>query len=273
MTYSLYLILLYIVLVAIKPTRRIAYALTPWLLFACSYDWMRLLPNWKVNPIDVQGIYETEKQLFGIATAAGTLIPSEWFAQHHNTLGDIIAGISYLSWVPVPLGFAIWLFFKGEHQWCLRFSWAFLLVNLVGFACYYVHPAAPPWYVMKHGFDVALNTPGDVGGLIRFDNLIGIPVFQSIYSGNSNVFAAVPSLHATYLMVATLYAWLTRQRPLTTGIFALLTVGIWFTAVYAGHHYVIDVLLGILLAIVTLTIYETAWRLILKIKTPHETAE
>ena len=259
MTYSIYLILLYILLVALRPTRKIAYALTPWLIFACSYDWMRLLPNWKVNPIDVQGIYEAEKSLFGIATASGTAIPSEWFALHHSTLEDIIAGVSYLSWVPVPLAFALWLFVKGEYRWCKRFSWAFLIVNLVGFACYYVHPAAPPWYVLKHGFEVVLDTPGDVGGLIRFDNLIGIPVFQSIYSGNSNVFAAVPSLHATYMMVATLYAILTKQHRLVIVVFSLLTMGIWFTAVYAGHHYVIDVLLGILLAVVTLTVYEGVW--------------
>lgn len=268
MTYSLYLILLYGVLVALKPTRKMAYALTPWLLFACSYDWMRLLPNWKVNPINVQGIYEAEKHLFGIATATGTLIPCEWFAEHHNTLGDIIAGISYLSWVPVPLGFAVYLFFKGERQWSMRMSWAFLLVNLAGFACYYIHPAAPPWYVINHGFEVVLDTPGNVGGLIRFDELIRIPIFQSIYSGNSNVFAAVPSLHSTYMMVATLYAILTRQHWLTIGIFSLLTVGIWFTAVYSGHHYVLDVLLGILLAVVTLGVYEMVWRMASKKQSP-----
>lgn len=266
MTYSLYLILIYIVLAALKPTRKFALILLPWLLFACSYDWMRLLPNWKVNPIDVRNIYETEKSLFGIVTASGTLIPGEWFALHHNTLGDIIAGISYLSWVPVPLALALYLFFTGKEQWSLRFSFAFLAVNLVGFIGYYIYPAAPPWYVMKHGFDVVLDTPGDVGGLIRFDRLIGISVFQSIYSGNSNVFAAVPSLHATYLMVATCYAWLTRQHPLTTGIIALLCIGIWFTAVYSGHHYIIDVLLGILLAVVVLTVYEFVWRKVHKSK-------
>ena len=65
--FSIYLIILSVVLVVWKPSRRVAVALLPWLLFACSYDWMRLMPNYKVNPIDVKGIYEAERSLFGIA--------------------------------------------------------------------------------------------------------------------------------------------------------------------------------------------------------------
>ena len=45
--FSIYIILFYAVLLAIKPTRKLALALTPWLIFACSYDWMRLLPNYE----------------------------------------------------------------------------------------------------------------------------------------------------------------------------------------------------------------------------------
>ena len=33
-------------------------------------------------------------------------------------------------------------------------------------------------------------------------------------------------------------------------------MGIWFTAVYTGHHYVIDVLLGIAVAIVGIFVLE-----------------
>ena len=43
--FSIYIVIFYFVLVAIKPTRKIALALTPWLVFACSYDAMRLYPN------------------------------------------------------------------------------------------------------------------------------------------------------------------------------------------------------------------------------------
>ena len=43
--FSIYIIALYAALLVLRPTRKLARALTPWLVFACSYDWMRLLPN------------------------------------------------------------------------------------------------------------------------------------------------------------------------------------------------------------------------------------
>ena len=115
--YSIYLIIIFAALVAFKPTHKVALALTPWLVFACSYDWMRLLPNYEVNPIDVKGIYEAEKSLFGIAAADGkTLIPCEFFALHHCSVADFMAGIFYLCWVPVPIAFGLWLYFKGDRR-------------------------------------------------------------------------------------------------------------------------------------------------------------
>jgi membrane-associated phospholipid phosphatase len=245
------------VLVACRPTRKIALALTPWLIFGCSYDWMRLLPNYEVNPIDVRGLYEAEKSLFGIAAAdGGVLTPCEFFARHHAPLADIMAGVFYLCWVPVPIAFALWLYFKGDRRHYLRFSIAFLFVNLLGFCCYYIHPAAPPWYVMNYGFEPILNTPGNTAGLARFDQLLGIPVFHSIYANNSNIFAAVPSLHAAYMLITLAYAAMSRQRKWLITAFAIIMVGIWWTAVYAGHHYVIDVLLGIITAIIGTYILE-----------------
>lgn len=254
--FSIKLIIIWAILVAVKPTRKFALALTPWLVFACSYDGMRLLPNYEVNPIDTRGIYEAEKSLFGIGTAAGTLIPGEWFNLHNCAFADFMAGFFYLCWVPVPLGFAIYLYLKGKREMYLRFSLAFLFVNLVGFVGYYIHPAAPPWYVIEHGFTLVLNTPGSVAGLGRFDSLVGVPVFHSIYCNNSNVFAAVPSLHAAYMLVATIYAIISRQSKLCIAIFAFICMGIWWTAVYSTHHYIIDVLLGILTTIVALLILE-----------------
>ena len=254
--FSIKLIIIWAILVAVKPTRKFALALTPWLVFACSYDGMRLLPNYEVNPIDTRGIYEAEKSLFGIGTATGTLIPGEWFNLHNCAFADFMAGFFYLCWVPVPLGFAVYLYLKGKREMYLRFSLAFLFVNLVGFVGYYIHPAAPPWYVIEHGFTPVLNTPGSVAGLGRFDALVGAPVFHSIYCNNSNVFAAVPSLHAAYMLVATIYAVISRQNKLCIGIFAFICMGIWWTAVYSTHHYIIDVLLGILTTIVALLILE-----------------
>lgn len=254
--FSIYIILFWLLLVVLRPTRKVALALLPWLLFAVSYDSMRFYPNYKVNPIDARGLFEAERSLFGIATTSGTVIPGEWFNMHNCAVADFMAGVFYLCWVPVPLGYAIWLYLKGKREMYLRFSFAFLFVNLVGFYGYYIHPAAPPWYALNYGFEPVLNTPGNVAGLGRFDQLLGIPVFKSIYGNNSNVFAAVPSLHAAYMLVATIYAVKAREHKFTIAVFAFICMGIWWTAVYSTHHYIIDVLLGILTAIIGVVVLE-----------------
>ena len=125
-------------------TRRLAVALLPFVVFAVSYDWMRVYPNYEVNPVDVRGLYGAEKSLFGIQTDGTVLIPCEFFARYHCVLADVLAGIFYLCWVPVPVAFGIWLYARGQRQLYLRFAMVFLFVNLIGFVGYYIYPAAPP---------------------------------------------------------------------------------------------------------------------------------
>ena len=132
--FSIYILVVYVALVALRPTRRVALALMPWVIFACSYDAMRLYPNYMVNDIDVRQLYDTELRWFGLALSTGeTVIPGAWFAQHHHAVADVMAGLFYLCWVPVPLAFALCLYFRGRYSVYLRFSIAFLVVNLIGF--------------------------------------------------------------------------------------------------------------------------------------------
>lgn len=250
MPFSVYLLFIYLLLVAIRPTRKMAFALFPWLLFGCSYDAMRIVPNYEVNPISIKELYEAEISLFGISDGGTILIPSEYFQLHHHAATDFMAGIFYLCWVPVPLAFAFFLYLKGQRIWCIRFSWAFLFVNVIGFICYYIYPAAPPWYIMNIGFEPIINTPGSTAGLAHFDTLIGFPLYQSIYGNISNVFAAIPSLHAAYMPVAFIYAIKSHQKHWIIILFGIIMIGIWWTAVYTAHHYIIDVLLGILVALI-----------------------
>ena len=68
--------LFFVLFFAGKTTRKLAVALLPFIIFGVSYDWMRVYPNYQVNPIDVQGLYEAEKSLFGISVNGTILIPS-----------------------------------------------------------------------------------------------------------------------------------------------------------------------------------------------------
>ena len=240
-------------------SRKLVVALLPFFIFGISYDWMNLLPNYEVNPVDVEGLYTTEKRLFGITVAEGAVLtPNEYFALHHCSAMDFMSGIFYLCWVPFPIIFGIWLYFKGERRAYLHFAIVFLLVNLIGFAFYYIHPAAPPWYVAMHGMEAIPGTPGEVAGLGRFDEMTGLNIFHLLYSRNANVFAALPSLHSAYTLVALIYAIRFKAPRLWIILLAVVTLGIWLTAVYSSHHYIIDVMCGIICALVGSLLFETA---------------
>lgn len=237
-------------------SRRLVVALLPFIVFGISYDWMNIVPNYTVNTVDIAGLYGSEKELFGIATAAGTVTPNEFFATHNAAWMDALAGFFYLCWVPVPILFGLWLYYDRQDRVYLHFALVFLFVNLLGFAVYYIHPAAPPWYVARYGMDFIEGTPGDTAGLGRFDQMTGLGIFDTLYARNSNVFAAVPSLHSAYMLIAFVYSLRARCRIWLRVVFAVITLGIWFTAVYSGHHYLIDVLLGITTALVGIALFE-----------------
>ena len=238
-------------------TRRLIIALLPFIIFGISYDWMNIVPNYEVNPVDVEGLYNTEKSLLGIAAAEGVrLTPNEFFALHNTPAMDFLAGIFYLCWVPLPIIYGLWLYFSGKRKGYLHFSIVFLLVNLLGFTIYYIHPAAPPWYVASYGFEAIPGTHGETAGLGRFDAMTGLGIFDALYARNSNVFAAVPSLHSAYTLVALIYAFRTQSPLIWKVILGIVTLGIWFTAVYTSHHYIIDVLLGIATAFAGTALFE-----------------
>ncbi len=237
-------------------TRRMIVALLPFVVFGISYDWMNMLPNYMVNPVDTEGIYNAEKSLFGIMTTEGLLTPNEFLALHTSRLMDFLGGFFYLCWVPVPIILGLWLYFNGQKRVYLHFALVFLLVNLIGFAGYYIHPAAPPWYEAEHGFDVIIGCKGSVAGLAGFGDITGWNVFDGLYARNANVFAAVPSLHSAYTLVAFIYSLKARCPQWVRAALGIITAGIWFTAVYTSHHYIIDVLLGIATAVAGWALFE-----------------
>lgn len=237
-----------------EKTRKFITGFSIFVVFWIIYDAMHVLPNYEVSTVHIKQPYELEKSLFGITFNNMLLTPNEFFAIEHTTFLDIMAGLFYLNWIPIPLAFGVYLFFTDKTLFT-KFSLVFLFANLIGFVIYYIYPAAPPWYVELYGFDLHIGVSGNTAGLSRFDEIVGVPVFANIYNKNANVLAAIPSLHSAYPVIVLFYA-VKKGMGLIKYFFGLFMVGIWFSAVYSGHHYIIDVSLGVLVAIFTIVIFE-----------------
>ena len=253
-TSELVLVLIFNSLFYISPiTRKFILAFSIFIVYWIIFDYMKAFPNYHYTPVHIADLYNFEKHLFGIYDHGKLLTPNEYLRIHSTTFVDVVTGLFYLCWIPVPLGFATYLFFKNKRQF-LYFSLTFVLVNVLGFVVYYTFPAAPPWYVQYYGFHFTPLTMGNTAGLARFDAYFHAGIFKSIYTKGSNVFAAMPSLHSSYPVIV-LYYGLKNRYKVASIFFAIVMVGIWFTAVYASHHYVLDVLAGITTAIIGISLF------------------
>jgi len=234
-------------------TRKFILGFSIFVVYWIIFDYMKAFPNYNYNTVHIADLYNFEKHLFGINVHGKILTPNEYWRANGNTFLDVMGGVFYLCWIPVPLAFAAALFFMNRKLF-LYFSLTFVLVNFLGFVVYYLYPAAPPWYVQYHGLNFIASTRGNTAGLVKFDNYFNTDIFKSIYAKGSNVFAAMPSLHSSYPVIV-LYYGLKNRLGWINIFFGMVMIGIWFTAVYAGHHYVLDVLAGIITAITGITLF------------------
>jgi hypothetical protein len=251
---QLVLVLIFNVLFYVSSqTRKFILGFSIFIFYWIIFDYMKAFPNYNYNTVHIADLYNFEKHLFGIKVNGVILTPNEYFNIKGTTFLDIVTGLFYLCWIPVPLSFAAYLFFKKRRQF-LYFALTFLLVNLLGFVVYYLYPAAPPWYIQYHGFAFYPLTLGNTGGLEKFDAFFNINLFKSIYSKGSNVFAAMPSLHSAYPVIVVYYSIKNRLK-IANVLFIIVMIGIWFTAVYASHHYILDVMAGIICATIGINLF------------------
>ena len=232
-----------ILLVALVPLALLTGRFITWLK-----DWVPfigLLLGWEamrsiadtISPTGVHyGSLRPELALFG-----GHL-PEIWLQQLlYNApfgplLNKVTAAIDLLHFPAViAIAFVIWL--QGRAIFLL-YSGALFLTALAAFAIFVLLPTAPPWYAMEHGA---------ISGLQH----IMVQVMPVKWSGyyqalNPNPVAANPSLHAAFPLVG--FLSLLRLRSWLAWPLLAWCVAVWFSIVYLGEHYILDIVCGVALA-------------------------
>jgi len=149
------------------------------------------------------------------------------------------------------VGLAIWL---QKSKYFDAFKLSFYWVTVIGVSGYFLVPTVPPW--------MASCLFGVIPELTRFNIHIYNMTIPDLTSGfNTNPIAAMPSLHAAFPALASFILWrLYRWKAFPFYFYTLL---MYFTIVYTGDHYIVDILAGIILAIPCYFIcfHKKAWRL------------
>ncbi len=153
---------------------------------------------------------------------------------------DCLFNATYLLH-PFYLMIVLLILYKKNRVVSEHFSRATIITCYIGFLVFLFYPVAPPWLAVK-GVE---NTPRTL--MNNFSSSLNLPV---TYDGfNPAVYAAIPSLHCALAWTCTLCM---RKLGKAYGFaMFLFTLCIWIGTVYTGNHFIIDIILGVILATVT----------------------
>jgi membrane-associated phospholipid phosphatase len=204
------------------------------------YDRLRGFADGLVFPARELPQIHVESALFGKPIPTVWLQSHLWHGADHLHWWDYGAWFVYLThfFATFVVAAVLWTWF---HDRFARFATMVCVLALTGFATYALYPAVPPWLAARDG---------DIG---RANRLIGIvwqhvpiahygSLFEKGQSYANNV-AAMPSLHAAYALLITLYLWRLVPRPARV-VLALYPPAMAFALVYSGEHYVVDCIAG-----------------------------
>lgn len=235
-----------LVLFSLATPRRLPRLVLDWAPLAAIlliYDLLRGYADGLLFPAHVLPQIHADQWIFGT-------VPTVWLQDHlwhganHLHWWDYATWLIYLSHFVATLIVAasLWLW---AHDKFARYAQMVCVLALMGFATYVLYPAVPPWMASGEAYiDHTQRIVGVVWAQIPIGHFSGM--FQKGQRYANNV-AAMPSLHAAYSMLITLYLWPLAPRWCRVPL-VLYPLAMMFALVYSAEHYVIDCLVGWLYA-------------------------
>lgn len=232
----------------------------PVVLLIAGYEMMRKLAGQLVaqhdRTVHVDDLIEADRAIFG-----GQL-PTIWLQSRLYDVGqvhwfDYAALLFYALHFVFPLAFAflLWLTRK-ERFW--QFTLGFLVMTYAAFAFFLLYPAAPPWFAQRYEYIDGVSWPAGqaLQAMVpqRYNNFDTFSIWDDV---SGNAVAAMPSLHAAFPWLVLLFAVkFYGRRGL---LFLPYSPMLWFSVVYLGHHWVVDIVGGVVWATLCFIVVQVAW--------------
>jgi len=209
-----------------KRTQRFIKDWTPFIALFFAYEAMRGIADNVTGIVHVTELIKAETQIFGTIP---TLVLQHFYRSPIlDWIGAFFYSMHFL--IPTLFGFILWRYSRENYK---KYTIALLLSSYSALITILLFPSAPPWFGVK-----AERI------LFQVDHAMGIPFYATLFVVISpNPFAAFPSLHATYPWLVSLYS--IKIKRIKALPILIIPLGVWFSAVYLGEHYVIDLLAGV----------------------------
>jgi hypothetical protein len=224
----------------IKRTRSFLLDWVPFLFILISYDFLRSLSP-TLNPrVHYQSLIDGD--LFLFHQLPNLTLQQMFFNPNHLGFLDYFTTIFYFLHFALPLafGFLLWIYNKNYFR---LFVIALCLMSYMAWVSYVIYPAAPPWLAQEKGY-ISGVTKIMNQTLNSFPDRFHLPTVYTKF--NPNPTAAMPSMHAAYPFLVLLFSFYFFGKKAL--IFTPYVFMMWFSLVYLGEHYVVDILAGIIYA-------------------------
>jgi membrane-associated phospholipid phosphatase len=212
----------------------------PFVAVLFVYDRLRGFADGLVFPARELPQLRLEAALFGKPIPTVWLQTQLWHGANHLRWWDYLTWFVYLTHFFATLVVAA-ILWTWAHDKFSRFATMVCVLALTGFVTYTLYPAVPPWLAARHG---TIGHSNRLVGIVWHH--VPIAHYGSLFEkGQSyaNNVAAMPSLHAGYALLVTLYLWRLVPRGWRP-LLALYPPAMAFALVYSGEHYVVDCLAG-----------------------------
>jgi membrane-associated phospholipid phosphatase len=177
----------------------------------------------------------------------GGVVPSLWL-QHHLWHGaasvrwyDYATWVVYISYFFGTTAVLVALWWRSRRLFW-RFAANVVVLAFAGCLTFLLYPADPPWLAAQSGHIIG---PIDrlIGPIGTHVPVISVAALWETGTRYDNPTAAMPSLHASYTLLITLFL-VARLRSRWRHLLWLYPPAMTFALVYSGEHYVVDVVAG-----------------------------
>jgi hypothetical protein len=194
-------------------------------------------------PEPVPAAVARSTKIIHLEQAMGIFVEPHWQQPvlKNHLLMKIANGIYIWGHFPVILVAAVWLYWKNRQRYGL-YRTGLVLSGFVGLWGYAFFPAAPPRLMPSEW------------GFVDTIALVAKERYEVKPDLFLNHYAAVPSLHFGWAMLAGIAIWENSRNPVFRAFAVLMPTAMFWSIVVTANHFIFDMLVGAAIVLVALFI-------------------